>query len=63
MINGSARSVRHCWAAARNSPLVPPPVPSSTARGADWKVIAASYNKFPYSFIVKPDIRSPEGFT
>src|SRR5712692_3425121 len=30
----------------------------ATARGSDIKVIAASYNKFPYAFIAKPEIRS-----
>jgi ABC-type nitrate/sulfonate/bicarbonate transport system substrate-binding protein len=32
----------------------------ATARGSDIKVIAASYNKFPYAFIARPEIRSPK---
>jgi NitT/TauT family transport system substrate-binding protein len=32
----------------------------AAARGSDIKMIAASYNKFPYAFISKPDIRSPK---
>jgi ABC-type nitrate/sulfonate/bicarbonate transport system substrate-binding protein len=32
----------------------------ASARGSDIKIIAASYNKFPYSFVVKSDIRSPK---
>jgi NitT/TauT family transport system substrate-binding protein len=30
------------------------------ARGSDVTILAASYNKFPYAFVVKPDIRSPK---
>src|SRR5207344_2638546 len=33
---------------------------AAAVRGSDVKVIAASYNKFPYAFVVKPDIRSPK---
>lgn len=29
------------------------------ARGSDVTILAASYNKFPYSFVVKPNIRTP----
>ena len=32
----------------------------ATARGSDIKVIAASYNKFPYAFIARSEIRSPK---
>src|SRR5437899_8241234 len=32
----------------------------AAARGSDIKIIAASYNKFPYAFIAKADIRSPQ---
>src|SRR3989442_5358139 len=32
----------------------------ATARGSDIRVIAASYNKFPYAFIVRPEIRTPK---
>jgi NitT/TauT family transport system substrate-binding protein len=61
MINGSARSVAallggstHFATGSATGPLV------AAARGADLKVIAASYNKFPYAFIVKPEIRTPK---
>jgi len=30
------------------------------ARGSDIKIIAASYNKFPYAFVVRSEIRSPK---
>ena len=60
MINGSARSVAALLAGSTQfatgsatGPLV------AAARGADLKVLAASYNKFPYSFVVKPEIRTP----
>ncbi|HWO43637.1 MAG TPA: ABC transporter substrate-binding protein [Candidatus Eisenbacteria bacterium] len=61
MITGSARSVAALLGGSTQfatgsatGPLV------AAARGADIKVIAASYNKFPYAFIVKPEIRSPK---
>jgi NitT/TauT family transport system substrate-binding protein len=61
MINGSARSVAALLGGSTQfatgsatGPIV------AAARGADVKVIAASYNKFPYAFIVKPEIRTPK---
>lgn len=30
------------------------------ARGSDVTIVAASYNKFPYAVVVKPDIQSPK---
>ncbi|HWH80463.1 MAG TPA: ABC transporter substrate-binding protein, partial [Candidatus Binatus sp.] len=33
---------------------------AAAVKGSDLKVIAASYNKFPYAFVVKPEIRSPK---
>ncbi|HEX6438693.1 MAG TPA: ABC transporter substrate-binding protein [Candidatus Binatia bacterium] len=61
MINGSARSVAALLGGSTQfatgsatGPIV------AAARGADLKVIAASYNKFPYAFIVKPEIRTPK---
>jgi NitT/TauT family transport system substrate-binding protein len=33
---------------------------AAIVRGSDIKVVAASYNKFPYAFVVRPDIRSPK---
>jgi NitT/TauT family transport system substrate-binding protein len=60
MINGSARSVAALLGGSTQfatgsgtGPLV------AAARGADVKIIAASYNKFPYAFVVKPEIRTP----
>jgi NitT/TauT family transport system substrate-binding protein len=32
---------------------------AAAVRGSDVKIIAASYNKFPYAFVVKPEIRTP----
>jgi NitT/TauT family transport system substrate-binding protein len=61
MITGAARSVAallgnstHFSTGSATGPL------AAAVRGSDIKVIAASYNKFPYAFVVKPDIRSPK---
>jgi len=61
MITGGARSVATLLSGSTQfgtgsatAPLL------ATARGYDIKIIAASYNKFPYAFIAKPDIRSPK---
>jgi len=61
MITGGARSVATLLSGSTQfgtgsatAPLL------ATARGSDIKIIAASYNKFPYAFIAKPDIRSPK---
>jgi NitT/TauT family transport system substrate-binding protein len=61
MITGGARSVATLLSnstqfgtGSGTAPLL------ATARGSDIKLIAASYNKFPYAFIVKPEIRSPK---
>jgi len=61
MITGGARSVATLLSGSSQfatgsgtAPLI------ATARGSDIKLIAASYNKFPYSFIVKPEIRTPK---
>ncbi|MGH7828262.1 MAG: ABC transporter substrate-binding protein [Candidatus Binatia bacterium] len=61
MITGSARSVAALLGGSTQfatgsatGPLV------AAARGADVKVIAASYNKFPYAIVAKSDIRSPK---
>jgi NitT/TauT family transport system substrate-binding protein len=60
MITGAARSVAallgnstHFSTGSATGPL------AAAMRGSDIKVIAASYNKFPYAFVVRPDIRSP----
>src|SRR5262245_42878924 len=61
MITGAARSVAallgnstHFSTGSATGPL------AAAVRGSDVKVIAASYNKFPYAFVVKPDIRTPK---
>ena len=61
MITGSARSVAALLGGSTQfatgsatGPLV------AAARGTDIKIIAASYNKFPYAFVVRPDIRTPK---
>lgn len=61
MITGAARSVAallgnstHFSTGSATGPL------AAAVRGSDVKVIAASYNKFPYAFVVRPDIRSPK---
>lgn len=61
MITGSARSVAalfggstHFATGSATGPL------AAAVRGTDIKIIAASYNKFPYAFVVKPDIRTPK---
>lgn len=60
MITGAARSVAallgnstHFSTGSATGPL------AAAVRGSDVKVIAASYNKFPYAFVVKPEIRNP----
>jgi ABC-type nitrate/sulfonate/bicarbonate transport system substrate-binding protein len=60
MITGAARSVAallgnstHFSTGSATGPL------AAAVRGSDIKVIAASYNKFPYAFVVRPEIRSP----
>ena len=61
MITGSARSVAalmggstHFATGSATGPL------AASAKGLDIKILAASYNKFPYAFVVKPDIKSPK---
>jgi len=33
---------------------------AAAAKGSGIKILAASYNKFPYAFVVKPEIRAPK---
>ncbi|MDH3444172.1 MAG: ABC transporter substrate-binding protein [Deltaproteobacteria bacterium] len=61
MITGSARSVAalvggstQFGTGSGTGPL------AASIKGSDIKIIAASYNKFPYAFVVKPEIRTPE---
>jgi len=60
MITGGSRSVAALLGGSTQfatgsgtAPLI------AYARGSDVTILAASYNKFPYSIVVKPDIRSP----
>ncbi|MBI2210244.1 MAG: ABC transporter substrate-binding protein [Deltaproteobacteria bacterium] len=61
MITGGARSVAALLGGSTQfatgsgtAPLI------ASARGSDVTILAASYNKFPYAFVAKPDIRSPK---
>lgn len=61
MITGGARSVAALLSGSTQfatgsgtAPLL------AYARGSDVTILAASYNKFPYAFVVKPEIRSPK---
>jgi NitT/TauT family transport system substrate-binding protein len=61
MIAGSSRSVAallggstHFATGSGTGPLL------ASSRGSDVVMIAASYNKFPYGIVAKPEIRSPK---
>jgi NitT/TauT family transport system substrate-binding protein len=61
MITGGARSVAALLSGSTQfatgsgtAPLL------AYARGSDVVILAASYNKFPYAIVVKPDIRTPK---
>jgi NitT/TauT family transport system substrate-binding protein len=60
MITGAARSVAALLGGSTQfaTGSVTGPMAAIT-RGSDVKLIAASYNKFPYAFIVRPEIRTP----
>jgi len=61
MITGAARSVAALLGNSTQFATGSATGPLAAAvRGTDVKVIAASYNKFPYAFVVKPDIRTPK---
>ena len=61
MITGSARSVAALLGGSTQFATGSATGPLAAAvKGSDIKIIAASYNKFPYAFVVKPDIRSPK---
>jgi NitT/TauT family transport system substrate-binding protein len=60
MITGAARSVAALLGNSTQFSTGSATGPLAAAvRGSDIKVIAASYNKFPYAFVVRPDIRTP----
>jgi NitT/TauT family transport system substrate-binding protein len=60
MITGAARSVAALLGGSTQfaTGSVTGPMAAMT-RGSDMRLIAASYNKFPYAFVVRPDIRTP----
>jgi NitT/TauT family transport system substrate-binding protein len=61
MITGGARSVAALLGGSTQFATGSGTAPlQAYARGSDTVILAASYNKFPYAFVVKPDIRSPK---
>ncbi|MSP41482.1 MAG: ABC transporter substrate-binding protein [Deltaproteobacteria bacterium] len=59
MITGSARSIAALIGNSTQFSTGSATGPLAAAvKGSDLKVIAASYNKFPYAFVVNPEIRS-----
>jgi ABC-type nitrate/sulfonate/bicarbonate transport system substrate-binding protein len=61
MITGSARSVAALLGGSTQFATGSATGPLAAAiKGSDIKIIAASYNKFPYAFVAKPDIRTPK---
>ncbi len=61
MITGGARSVAALLGGSTQFATGSATAPLlAHARGSDVIILAASYNKFPYAFIVKPDIRLPK---
>lgn len=61
MITGSARSVAALLGGSTQFATGSATGPLAAAtKGSDIKILAASYNKFPYAFVVKPDIRTPK---
>jgi len=61
MITGGARSVAALLSGSTQFATGSGTAPlQAYARGSDTVILAASYNKFPYAFVVKPDIRSPK---
>jgi ABC-type nitrate/sulfonate/bicarbonate transport system substrate-binding protein len=61
MITGGARSVAALLGGSTQFATGSGTAPlQAYARGSDITILAASYNKFPYAFVVKPEIRSPK---
>ena len=61
MITGSARSVAALMGGSTQFATGSATGPLAAAtKGSDIKILAASYNKFPYAFVVKPEIRTPK---
>ena len=60
MITGAARSVAALLGGSTQFATGSATGPlAAMVRGSDLKILAASYNKFPYAFVVRPDIRAP----
>lgn len=60
MITGAARSVAALLGGSTQFATGSATGPlAAMVRGSDVKLLGASYNKFPYAFVVRPDIRSP----
>src|SRR5689334_1271933 len=61
MITGGARSVAALLGGSTQFATGSGTAPlQAYARGSDVTILAASYNKFPYAVVVKPEIRSPK---
>ena len=61
MITGSSRSVAALLGGSTQFATGSSTGPlAAAAKGSDMKILAASYNKFPYAFVAKPEIRSPK---
>jgi NitT/TauT family transport system substrate-binding protein len=61
MITGAARSVAALLGGSTQFATGSATGPlAAMIRGSDIKLLAASYNKFPYAFVVRPDIRTPQ---
>ncbi len=61
MITGGARSVAALLGGSTQFATGSGTAPlQAYARGSDVAILAASYNKFPYAVVVKPEIRSPK---
>ncbi len=61
MITGSARSVAALLGGSTQFATGSSTGPlAAAAKGSEIKLLAASYNKFPYAFVAKPEISSPK---
>jgi NitT/TauT family transport system substrate-binding protein len=61
MITGGARSVAALLGGSTQFATGSGTAPlQAYARGSDVVILAASYNKFPYAIVTKPEIRSPK---
>ncbi len=61
MITGGARSVAALLSGSTQFATGSGTAPlQAYARGSDVTILAASYNKFPYAVVVRPDIRTPK---